>query len=353
MAIYKRYYLPETGASGFLQNKGDSEAKRVCFRIQQNKRGMMGFLDTGTGFLNRLKEGLSKTRSFLLQNVDDVILGPKTITPELFDELEEALIISDIGPSFACELIERMKGEVKRKDMARADLLRQVLKDTMADILQKSEVPLVIPKDRLFVMMVVGVNGTGKTTTIGKLAMRYKGEGLSVMIAAADTFRAAAIEQLDVWSQRAQVPIIKQKMESDPSAVVFDAVQAAKTGKANLVMIDTAGRLHNKVNLMEELKKMKRILGRELPAAPHEVLLVLDAATGQNAFTQAKMFQDEIGVTGIVLTKLDGTSKGGVVFRIAHELRLPIRYIGIGEGIDDLREFRSKEFIDALFDQKN
>ena len=313
----------------------------------------MGFLDKGAGFLNRLKEGLSKTRSFMLQNVDDVILGPKTITPELFDELEEALIISDIGPSFAYELIDRMKSEVRRKDLQSADLLRRVLRDTMAEILHKSEIPLVIPRDRLFVMMVIGVNGTGKTTTVGKLAMRYREEGFSVVIAAADTFRAAAIEQLDIWSQRAQVPIIKQKMGSDPSAVVFDAVHAAQAGKANLIMIDTAGRLHNKVNLMEELKKMKRILGREVPDASHEVLLVLDATTGQNAFMQAKMFQDEIGVTGVVLTKLDGTSKGGVVFRIAHELRLPIRYIGIGEGIDDLREFRSGEFIDALFDQKD
>lgn len=312
----------------------------------------MGFLDTGTGFLNRLKEGLSKTRSFLLQNVDDVILGPKTITPELFDELEEALIISDVGPSFAYELIDRMKAEVKRKDLTSAELLRRVLRETMAEILHKSEIPLVIPGDRLFVMMVVGVNGTGKTTTVGKLAMRCKGDGLSVMIAAADTFRAAAIEQLDIWSQRAQVPIIKQKMDADPSAVAFDAVHAAQAGKTGLLMIDTAGRLHNKVNLMEELKKMKRILGREVPDAPHEVLLVLDATTGQNAFTQAKMFQDEIGVTGIVLTKLDGTSKGGVVFRIAYELKLPIRYIGIGEGIDDLREFKSGEFIDALFDQR-
>ena len=314
----------------------------------------MGFFDkgAGAGFLNKLKEGLSKTRSFLLQNVDDVILGPKKITPELFDELEEALIISDVGPSFAYELIDRMKAEVKRKDLASADLLRRVLKDTMAEVLRKSDIPLVIPKDQLFVMMIVGVNGAGKTTTIGKLAMRYKSEGFSVLVAAADTFRAAAIEQLDVWSQRAQVPIIKQEMNADPAAVVFDAVRAAQTGKANLLMIDTAGRLHNKVNLMEELKKMKRVLGRELPAAPHEVLLVLDATTGQNAFTQAKMFQDDIGVTGVVLTKLDGTSKGGVVFRIAHELRLPIRYIGIGEGIDDLREFNSKDFVDALFDQK-
>ena len=312
----------------------------------------MGFFgNDNQGFFDRLKNGLNKTRSFLLKNVDDVILGEKKISPELFEELEEVLIAADVGPAFTYELIERMKDEVKRKDLTKADLLRQVLKDTMADILKRSEAPLLIPKDKLFIIMVVGVNGTGKTTTIGKLAMRYKGKGIPVMVAAADTFRAAAIEQLEVWSKRAQVPIIKQKMDSDPSAVVFDAVHAAQAGKADLVLIDTAGRLHTKVNLMEELKKMKRILNRELPGAPHEVLLVLDATTGQNAVSQAKMFADEIGVTGLVLTKLDGTSKGGVILRIAHELRLPIRYIGIGEGIDDLRRFRSGEFIDALFEQ--
>ncbi len=312
----------------------------------------MGFFgNENQGFFDRLKNGLNKTRSFLLKNVDDVILGEKKISPELFEELEEVLIAADVGPAFTYELIERMKDEVKRKDLTKADLLRQVLKDAMADILKRSEAPLLIPKDKLFIIMVIGVNGTGKTTTIGKLAMRYKGKGIPVMVAAADTFRAAAIEQLEVWSKRAQVPIIKQKMDSDPSAVVFDAVHAAQAGKADLVLIDTAGRLHTKVNLMEELKKMKRILHRELPGAPHEVLLVLDATTGQNAVSQAKMFADEIGVTGLVLTKLDGTSKGGVILRIAHELRLPIRYIGIGEGIDDLRRFRSGEFIDALFEQ--
>jgi len=312
----------------------------------------MGFFgNDNKGFFDRLKDGLSKTRKFLLKNVDDVILGEKKISPELFEELEEVLIAADVGPAFTYELIERMKDEVKRKDLSKADLLRQVLKDTMGDILKKSEAPLLIPKDKLFVMMVVGVNGTGKTTTIGKLAMRFKSKGMPVMIAAADTFRAAAIEQLEVWSKRADVPIIKQKMDSDPAAVVFDAVHAAQAGKADVIIIDTAGRLHTKVNLMEELKKMKRILARELPGAPHEVLLVLDATTGQNAVTQAKMFTEEIGVTGLVLTKLDGTSKGGVIIRIAHELNLPIRYIGIGEGIDDLRRFNSEEFIDALFEQ--
>jgi fused signal recognition particle receptor len=199
--------------------------------------------------------------------------------------------------------------------------------------------------------MVVGVNGTGKTTTIGKLAHNLKNNGMSVMLAAADTFRAAAIEQLEIWSKRVDVPLIKQKTGADPSAIVFDAILAAKSKGANVVIIDTAGRLHTKVNLMEELKKMKRIMGRELPGAPHETLLVLDATTGQNAVVQAKMFHDEIGVSGLILTKLDGTAKGGVIIGIARELNIPIRYIGIGEGLDDLKNFKSEEFVNALFEQ--
>jgi fused signal recognition particle receptor len=199
--------------------------------------------------------------------------------------------------------------------------------------------------------MVVGVNGTGKTTTIGKLARNLKNSGLSVMLVAADTFRAAAIEQLEIWSQRVGVPLIKQKFGADPSAVVFDAIHAAKARKGDVVIIDTAGRLHTKVNLMEELKKMKRIMERELPGAPHEILLVLDATTGQNAVVQAKMFNEEIGVTGIILTKLDGTAKGGVIIGIARELSIPIRYIGIGEGLDDLKSFHSEEFVGALFEE--
>jgi fused signal recognition particle receptor len=220
----------------------------------------------------------------------------------------------------------------------------------MLEILQKNEAQMMIPKEGLFTIMVVGVNGTGKTTTIGKMAHRFKKRGIPVMLVAADTFRAAAVEQLEIWSRRVGTPIIKQQTGADPSAVVYDAIQAAKAGRADVMIIDTAGRLHTKVNLMEELKKMKRIMGREVPGAPHEVLLVLDATTGQNGITQAKMFKDEIGVTGLVLTKLDGTSKGGIIIRIAKELNIPIRYIGIGEDLDDLRRFRSEEFVNALFE---
>ena len=311
----------------------------------------MGFFgNDNKGFFDRLKDGLSKTRKFLLKNVDDVILGEKKISPELFEELEEVLIAADVGPAFTYELIERMKDEVKRKDLSKADLLRQVLKDTMGDILKKSEAPLLIPKDKLFVMMVVGVNGTGKTTTIGKLAMRFKSKGMPVMIAAADTFRAAAIEQLEVWGQRTGTEIIRQATGADPSAVIFDALQAAKARKASVLLVDTAGRLHTKANLMTELEKMRRTATRVVPGAPHEVWLVLDATTGQNGLEQARKFTESAGVTGLVLTKLDGTAKGGIVVAITRELNVPIRYIGVGEQAEDLLPFEPEKFIASLFE---
>jgi fused signal recognition particle receptor len=300
-------------------------------------------------FFEKLKSGLSKTRDILVKNIDNIILGEKVIDQKLFEELEEVLITADLGPAFTYDLIERMKEQVKRKELNSPELLKSILRNHMRDILSKNEAPLLLPPHELFTIMVVGVNGTGKTTTIGKMAYGFKEKGRSVLLAAADTFRAAAIEQLEVWSQRVGVPLIKQKTGSDPSAVVFDALHLAKSNKIDTLIVDTAGRLHTKVNLMEELKKMKRIMGRELPGAPHEILLVLDATTGQNAITQAKMFNDEIGVTGIIMTKLDGTAKGGVIIRIAGEFNIPIWYIGIGEGLDDLRRFDSKEFVNAIF----
>jgi fused signal recognition particle receptor len=301
------------------------------------------------GFFDRLKSGLAKTRKLLLTDVDDILLGSKEIDQALFDELEEALIVADVGPAFTAELIGSLKEKVKRKELANPEVLKKVLRETMREILLRNEAPLPIPTDKIYTIMVVGVNGTGKTTTIGKLARNLKEEGRAVTLVAADTFRAAAIEQLEVWAKRVNVPLIRQTANADPAAVVFDAIRAAKAGPPGVVIIDTAGRLHTKVNLMEELKKMKRIMGRELPGAPHEVLLVLDATTGQNAIAQAKMFKDEIGVTGLILTKLDGTSKGGVVVRIAKELGIPLRYIGVGEQLDDLRPFRAEEFVEALF----
>ena len=303
------------------------------------------------GFFERLKAGLARTRNAFIKNIDDILLGERVISQNLFEELEETLIMADVGPVFTYELIEKMKEQAKRNELGDAEILRKVLRDAITDTLRKSEAPLQIPTNELFTIMVVGVNGTGKTTTIGKLANTLKKDGTSVMLVAADTFRAAAIEQLEVWSQRVNAPLIKQKTGADPSAVVFDAIVAAKARKADAVIIDTAGRLHTKVNLMEELKKMKRIIERELPGVPHEILLVLDATTGQNAVVQAKIFNDEIGVTGIILTKLDGTAKGGVIIGIARELNIPIRYIGIGERLDDLKIFKSAEFVDALFEQ--
>lgn len=303
------------------------------------------------GFFERLKAGLARTRNAFIKNIDGILLGERVISQKLFEELEETLIMADVGPVFTYELIEKMKEQAKRNELGDAEILRKVLRDAITDTLRKSEAPLQIPTNELFTIMVVGVNGTGKTTTIGKLANTLKKDGTSIMLVAADTFRAAAIEQLEVWSQRVNAPLIKQKTGADPSAVVFDAIVAARARKADAVIIDTAGRLHTKVNLMEELKKMKRIIERELPGAPHEILLVLDATTGQNAVVQAKIFNDEIGVTGIILTKLDGTAKGGVIIGIARELNIPIRYIGIGERLDDLKIFKSAEFVDALFEQ--
>lgn len=301
------------------------------------------------GFFDRLKSGLAKTRKLLLTDVDDILLGSKQIDQPLFDELEEALIAADVGPAFTGELIESLREKVKRKELGNADILRQALRETMREILLRKEAPLSIPRGTIHTIMVVGVNGTGKTTTIGKLALQLKEAGHGVTLVAADTFRAAAIEQLDAWAKRVDVPLIRQAANADPAAVVFDAMRAAQAGRPGVVIVDTAGRLHTKVNLMEELKKMKRIMARELPGAPHEVWLVLDATTGQNAIAQARMFRDEIGVTGLILTKLDGTSKGGVVIRIAKELGIPLRYIGVGEQADDLRPFHAEEFVAALF----
>jgi fused signal recognition particle receptor len=306
--------------------------------------------NSNTSFFNRLKEGLSKTRKGFVKNVDEMIFGEKIISRNLFEDLEEALIMADLGPVFTTELVEEMKYRAKRKELEHPDALKQILKDHMQDILKDSDVPLDIPGDGVYTIMVLGVNGTGKTTTIGKMAHQFKKAGHSVLLVAADTFRAAAIEQLEIWSQRVKVPMIKQKMGADPSAVVYDAIHAAKARAANVVIIDTAGRLHTQTNLMEELKKIKRIMGREQEGAPHETLLVLDATTGQNAVSQAKMFNEGIGISGLVLTKLDGTAKGGIIVRIAQEMKIPIRYIGIGEKIDDLRVFNSEEFVEALFE---
>jgi fused signal recognition particle receptor len=301
------------------------------------------------GVFFKLKESLSKTKENLVKKVDNLLLGKKEIDEEFLDQLEGILISADIGIIATEKLIERVKDKARRRELDQPEVIKEYLKSEILAILQKQEHVLVIPDNGTFAIMVVGVNGTGKTTTIAKLANRWKEQGKSVLIVAADTFRAAAVDQLEVWGKRIGCEVIKQRMGSDPSAVVFDAVKAARSRKTDLIIIDTAGRLHTKVNLMDELKKIKRIIGRELEGAPHEVLLILDATTGQNGIIQAREFKESLGVTGIVLTKLDGTAKGGMVIGISEELQIPLRYIGIGEKIDDLREFQAEEFVDALF----
>ena len=278
------------------------------------------------------------------------LFSKKVIDKELFDKLEELLISADMGPQFTYDLIDDVKKRVSRHDLQNAGQIKNILQERMIAILQKIEKPLIVPKGRPFIIMTIGVNGSGKTTTIGKLASSLKSSGHEVLLVAADTFRAAAIEQLEVWGSRVGAPVTKQKMNADPAAVVFDAVAKIKAGYSGVVIVDTAGRLHTRTNLMEELKKIKRIINKELPGVAQEILLVLDATTGQNAVVQAKIFKEDIGATGIALTKLDGTSKGGVVVRIANELALPVRYIGVGEGLGDLRVFDSRDFTKALLD---
>jgi len=301
-------------------------------------------------FFEKLKTGLTKTRDALTKNLDNLIFGKRVIDKELFDELEELLISADMGPQFTYDLIDDVKQRVSRNELKNVQEIKNVLQERMTAILQKTEKPMTIPQGKPFIIMAIGVNGSGKTTTIGKLANLLKSNGHEIMLVAADTFRAAAVEQLEVWGSRVGAPVVKQKTNADPAAVVFDAMAKIKAGFTGVVIVDTAGRLHTRVNLMEELKKIKKIINKELPGLSPEILLVLDATTGQNAVIQAKIFKEEIGATGIVLTKLDGTSKGGVIVRIVSELALPVQYIGVGEGLDDLRVFDSNNFTKALLD---
>ena len=299
--------------------------------------------------LEKLKLGVQKTRAGLVSALEDAISGRK-IDTDLLDELEYTLLTADIGVATTTEILDRIRDRVERHQLNDAGELRGLIKQQLLEILEASERPLARVDEAPAVVMMVGVNGAGKTTTIGKLAHLYKSEGRTVMMAAADTFRAAAIEQLEVWGERTQTDVIRQKTGADPSAVIFDALQSAKARKIDYVIIDTAGRLQTKANLMAELEKMSRTAARVVPGAPHEVLLVLDAVTGQNGLEQARKFTESSGVTGIVLTKLDGTAKGGVVIAIARELNLPIRYIGVGEKVDDLLPFEADRFIESLFE---
>jgi len=300
--------------------------------------------------LEKLKLGVQKTRAGLVSALEDVISGKKEIDADLLDELEYSLLSADIGVKTTTEILDRIRERVERHQLGDAIELRGLIKQHLLEILEASERPVPRLSEPPAVIMLVGVNGAGKTTTLGKLAHRFHGEGRSVLFAAADTFRAAAIDQLEVWGERTGTEVIRQQPGSDPSAIVFDALQAAKARKIDYVIVDTAGRLQTKTNLMAELEKMSRTAARVVPGAPHEVLLVLDAVTGQNGLEQARKFTESSGVTGIVLTKLDGTAKGGIVIAIARELNLPIRYIGVGEKADDLLPFEPESFIDSLFE---
>ncbi|MBM3237961.1 signal recognition particle-docking protein FtsY [Candidatus Poribacteria bacterium] len=301
------------------------------------------------GWFQRLKTGLSKTRKNLTGRISTLISSKRKIDDELLEEIEEILIQADVGVNTTLNLMNRIREIVREQGMEDSSELEEILKSEMLKILGEEEYAINVDKYRPSVIMVLGVNGVGKTTTIGKLAARYRRQGKRVLVAAGDTFRAAGVDQLDIWCNRAGVELIKGNQGSDPAAVVFDSIHAAQARKADVLIVDTAGRLHTKKPLMEELAKIGRVMKRELPGSPHEVLLVLDATTGQNAITQAKMFNEAVPITGIALTKLDGTAKGGIVIAIKDELGVPVKLIGIGQAIDDLRDFSAKDFVEALF----
>lgn len=301
------------------------------------------------GFFDKLKAGLAKTKKNLIDKVEEIVFDRK-IDEATLEDIEEILIASDVGAKTAEEITNRIREKIKRDELHSSEDMREIIKNEMSRSLGDFH-PLKVSDERPFIILTVGVNGAGKTTTIGKLASRFKAEGYSVLLAAGDTFRAAAIEQLEIWAKRTGSELIKHQSGSDPAAVAFDAVEAAKHRKIDVVIIDTAGRLHTKTPLMEELKKITRVIKKSMSEAPHETLLIIDATTGQNAIRQAHIFNEAIGITGIVLTKLDGTAKGGIVFAINKEFNIPIKLIGIGEGVDDLRDFEPRSFISALFNK--
>jgi len=300
------------------------------------------------GLFNRLKKGLFKTKKSLVEDTEKLAKGRK-VDDALLDEFEELLIMADLGPQAADAITEALKAKVKEDKIKNERDLTKAFKEEAQKILKEGHA-LMCAGENPYVILTVGVNGVGKTTTIGKLARRFTDHGFSVTLAAADTFRAAAIEQLEIWADRAGAQIVKHRSGADPAAVAFDAVASAKSRGVDIVIIDTAGRLHTKSNLMEELKKIKKVIGREKPSAPHEILLVVDATSGQNAINQAKIFNEAVGITGIALTKLDGTAKGGIVLAINKELDIPVKLIGVGEAVEDLQDFDPSEFIEALFE---
>lgn len=343
----------EEDASGVAQSDPNppaaEETVAVAAQVTPEPEATPEQDDKKPGFFARLRRGLGKTSDNLVEGLGALFLGKKEIDAELMEELESRLLMADVGVDATVEIIEALTRRVSRKELTRPEALEAALAEELLAILQPCEQPLQVGGASPYVILMVGVNGVGKTTTIGKLARRFMSEGKSVMLAAGDTFRAAAVEQLQVWGERNDVPVVAQHTGADSASVIYDALQAAQARGVDVLIADTAGRLHNKDNLMEELKKVVRVMSKLDAGAPHEVMLVLDAGTGQNALAQAENFQQWVGVTGISLTKLDGTAKGGVIFAIARKLGLPIRFIGVGEAVDDLRPFEAKPFIDALF----
>ena len=303
------------------------------------------------GFFDKLKKGLTKTRASITEKIEKLVIGYADIDDDLLDELEEILIMADVGVNTTDRLMEAVRKGIKKKEINSPDDLKPFLQKNISELLTKDSSDINMAQSGPTVFLVIGVNGVGKTTTIGKLSAYYKSQGKSVMLAAADTFRAAAIDQLEIWGERTGAKVIRHEENSDPAAVAYDAVKAAVARNVDVLLIDTAGRLQTKSNLMEELKKINRVIQREIPEAPHETLLVLDATTGQNAISQAKLFTEAAPISGIVLTKLDGTAKGGVVIGIKAELSMPVKWIGVGEGVDDLRPFIADDFAKELFEE--
>ena len=329
------------------------EEKEISTDAQPENQAGKG--DKQKGLILRQQERLSKTRDSLVSRVDELFLGRKKIDAQLLDELEEILITADLGVNTAIELLDEIRTRVSRQELKDPQALKLALKERILAFFAGYDDTAVLnmPDAGPLVIMVVGVNGVGKTTTIGKIANKFVRSGSNVLLVAADTFRAAAIDQLKIWGERVGVDVVAKQQGADPSSVIYDAMDYAASRNFDVILIDTAGRLHTKVNLMEELKKIKRVIGNKLAEAPHEIMLVLDATTGQNSISQAKLFNEAIGITGLVLTKLDGTAKGGIVVNICHDFNIPIRFIGIGEKLDDLRDFNPQEFVEALFTSRS
>ncbi|WP_083454090.1 signal recognition particle-docking protein FtsY [Syntrophomonas palmitatica] len=340
--IFSRIMQKRTTEKELLQeDEKDNELLEDDFELEAKEK---------KGIFSRFKKGLSKTRKNISEKLSTLVKSNKKLDEDFWEELEEILIEADVGVNTSVELVEKVRDTARKRKINDSSEVSDLIQEQVRELLQAGEIELNIPDERPIVILVVGVNGAGKTTSIAKMAYRFKQDKLKVILAAADTFRAAAIDQLQVWADRVGVDLIKHQEGADPGAVVFDAIQAARARKADILIIDTAGRLQNKSNLMKEISKIRKVIEREIPGAPHEVLLVLDACTGQNAISQARIFEEATGVTGIILTKLDGTAKGGIVLAIARELKLPVKLVGIGEKMDDLRDFEPEVFAAALFE---